>query len=88
MKLENILIAFDGSEPSVKAFDYAVDLAHRHAAALHVLAVAQISEVPSDVETEALIEQSRRHHVSLLDRGEVLGREADAAPHLHRDPWQ
>ena len=39
--IKHILLAFDGSEPSSKAFDVAADLAQRYQAALHVLTVAQ-----------------------------------------------
>jgi nucleotide-binding universal stress UspA family protein len=65
--IKRILIAFDGSGHSQKAFDQALDLAGRYAAELYVLTVAPIPEVPSDVETEALIESARNHHSALLD---------------------
>ena len=65
--IKRILIAFDGSGHSQKAFDHALDLASRYTAELYVLTVAPIPEVPSDVETEALIESARSHHSSLLD---------------------
>ena len=42
---KKILVAFDGSAPAVKAFDLAMDLAGKYAAALSVLAVARPPEI-------------------------------------------
>jgi nucleotide-binding universal stress UspA family protein len=64
--IKKILLAYDGSEPAAKAFDFAVDLARRYQAELHVLTVAQAPEVADEVETEAIIEHSRVFHKSLL----------------------
>lgn len=61
-----ILIAYDGSGASKKAFDTACTLALQHGAELWVLAVARPPEVGDDVETEAVIENSRRYHRRLL----------------------
>lgn len=64
--IKHILLAFDGSEPSSKAFDMAADLAQRYHAALHVLTVAQPPEIGDEVETEAVVERSRTYHRSQL----------------------
>ena len=61
-----ILVGYDGSVPSRKAFDMALDLAHKHGAQLWVLSVARPPEVGDDVETEAIIENSRRYHRAML----------------------
>jgi nucleotide-binding universal stress UspA family protein len=61
-----ILIAYDGSDASRKAFDAASGLALRHGAELWVLSVAQPPEIGDDVETEAVIENSRRYHRRML----------------------
>ena len=61
-----ILIAYDGSDASKKAFDAASGLAHQNGAELWVLAVARPPEVGDDVETEAVIENSLRYHRRLL----------------------
>jgi nucleotide-binding universal stress UspA family protein len=61
-----ILIAYDGSEASRKAFDTAADLAVRHNAELFVVSVARPPEVADDVETEAMIESSRQYHRRML----------------------
>ena len=64
--IETILLAYDGSEPAQKAYDHAADLAVRYGAALYILAVARPPEFGSEVETEAVIEQSRRHYHHVL----------------------
>jgi nucleotide-binding universal stress UspA family protein len=62
-----ILIGYDGSGQGRKAFDTALGLAAQHGAELYVLAVAHPPEIGDDVETEAVIENSRRHHQQMLD---------------------
>ena len=64
--IQKLLIAYDGSDSSRAAFDFALDLAGKYGAGLHVLAVARPPEFGEEVETEAVIEQSRRHHAHTL----------------------
>jgi nucleotide-binding universal stress UspA family protein len=59
--LKKILVAYDGSESANHAFNQAVDLAAKYSAELHVLTVARPPEFGEEVETEAVIENSRRH---------------------------
>jgi nucleotide-binding universal stress UspA family protein len=61
-----ILIGYDGSESSRKAFATACDLAAKDGAELFVLSVARPPDVGDDVETEAVIENSRQYHRGLL----------------------
>lgn len=61
-----ILIAYDGSESSKKAFDAALDLAAKDGAELFVLTVVRPPEIGDDVEIEAVIENSREYHAKLL----------------------
>ena len=61
-----ILVAYDGSDASKKAFDAACGLALQHHAELFVLTVARPPDVADDVETEAVIENSRRFHRRML----------------------
>lgn len=61
-----ILVAYDGSEPGKKAFETALELAALHAAELYVLTVCRPPDIGDDVETEAVIENSRRYHRGLL----------------------
>jgi nucleotide-binding universal stress UspA family protein len=64
--IHKILIAYDGSDSAKHALEFSLDLATRYAAELHVLAVARVPELGEDVETKALIEQSRRHREHAL----------------------
>lgn len=64
--IHKVLVAYDGSNPSKAAFDFALDLANKYSAELHVLAVARPPEFGSEVETEAILENSRRHYTQLL----------------------
>jgi len=64
--IHKLLIAYDGSDSAKAAFDFALDLAGKYSAELHVLAVARPPEFGSEVETEAIIENSRRHYTRLL----------------------
>jgi nucleotide-binding universal stress UspA family protein len=63
---KRILVAYDGSAASRKAFDAARGLALRHGAALWVVTVARPLEIGDDVEAEAVIENSRHFHRRLL----------------------
>ena len=64
--IHKLLIAYDGSDSAKAAFDFALDLAGKYDAELHVLAVARPPEYGEEVETEAIIESSRRHYTHLL----------------------
>jgi nucleotide-binding universal stress UspA family protein len=62
-----ILMAYDGSGASAKACELAFDLARRYGARLIVLSVARPPEFGDEVETEAVIENSRAYHEDLLE---------------------
>ena len=47
MNIEKILVAYDGSEESEKAFDMALDLAGKYSAQVVVVSVARPSEPPT-----------------------------------------
>lgn len=64
--INKILVAYDGSNPSKAAFEFALDLAKKYGAELHVLAVASAPEFGADVETEAIMENSRNHYEQVL----------------------
>jgi nucleotide-binding universal stress UspA family protein len=66
--INKLLLAYDGSEPAMRAFEFALDLAHHYHAPLHLLSVARPPEFGTEVETEAMIEQSRRHYGQLLHK--------------------
>ena len=61
-----ILVGYDGSEAGDKAFDNALSLAKSHGAELWVLSVTRPPEIGDDVESEAVIENSREYHRKLL----------------------
>lgn len=63
----NILVGYDGSAPGRKAFDTALELARLNSARLHVLSVARPPEIGDDVESEAVIENSRNYHQALVE---------------------
>src|SRR2546428_13660914 len=63
---KKILVGYDGSESGKKAFETALELAATHGAELYVLTVCRPPEIGDDVETEAVIENSRRYHWGLL----------------------
>jgi nucleotide-binding universal stress UspA family protein len=61
-----ILVGYDGSKSGRKAFETALELAAKYGAELFVLTVCRPPEIGDDVETEAVIENSRRYHRDLL----------------------
>ena len=64
--IHKILVAYDGSNPAKAAFEFALDLAKKYSSELHVLAVASAPEFGAEVETEAIIENSRHHYNQVL----------------------
>jgi nucleotide-binding universal stress UspA family protein len=64
--INRILVAYDGSDPARKACDYALDLARKYQAEVWVLAVSRPPDFAEDVETEAIVEHSRKYHHRLL----------------------
>ena len=75
--IRNILLGYDGSESAAKALDFALDLARSYSADVHVVAVIRPPEFGNDVETEAVLEDSRQRYEEVL-RGarEKLARES------------
>jgi nucleotide-binding universal stress UspA family protein len=64
--MKRILVAYDGSSAAERAFSLASDLAGKYSAQLLVLAVARPPDFGSEVETEAVIENSKQHCHQLL----------------------
>ncbi len=64
--IHNILLGYDGSESANMALDFAVNLARIFNAQLHVLAVARPPEFGDEVETQAVIENSRQQYHQVL----------------------
>ncbi len=63
---QNILLGYDGSPSSVDALGFAVNLTRAFGAQLYVVAVARPPEFGNDVETSAVIENSRRHYEGVI----------------------
>ena len=59
---KKILAAYDGSEPAMTAFNHALDLAQKYHGELHVLSVVRPPDIAEEVETEAIMENSRKHY--------------------------
>jgi nucleotide-binding universal stress UspA family protein len=64
--LTKILVGYDGSDAARAAFDFALDLAARYGARLHVVSVARPPDIGEDVETEAIIEGARQHFAKAM----------------------
>jgi|SRR5688572_5536739 len=64
--IRKILLGYDGSASANKALDFALQLARTCASELHVLAVARPPEFGDEVETKAVIENSRRHYEQVI----------------------
>lgn len=67
--LKKILVAYDASLQSEKAFAFALDLAEKFQAQLMILSVARLPEPAVAVETEAIIDSARRY---FHERFEIL----------------
>lgn len=63
---DKILLAYDGSDAAGNAFELALDLTVKYGAELKVLAVARPPEFGGEVETEAVVENSRKHYQQVL----------------------
>lgn len=64
--IHKVLLGYDGSASSDDACRFAVDLCKRYGAELHVLAAARPPDIGDEVETEAVIENSRRYYDRML----------------------
>jgi nucleotide-binding universal stress UspA family protein len=64
--IRKILRGYDGSELADAAFAFALELAREFAAELHAIAVVRPPQFGDEVETRAVIENSRRHYEKVL----------------------
>lgn len=62
MNINKVLIAYDGSEESEKAFDMGLDLCLKYSAQMVVLSVARPPEPPIAVETKAVLEAAGEYY--------------------------
>ncbi len=74
---QKILVGYDGSEPALKAFAQALDLAGKSATHVRVVSIARPPEFGEEVEMEAILENSRKHyhhvHKPLKEKAAGLG---------------
>lgn len=66
--IKRILVAIDGSEAASKAYAFAINITKQYSADLYVLAIARPPDIGDDVETEAIIENSKKHSEKVLAR--------------------
>jgi nucleotide-binding universal stress UspA family protein len=81
--IRKILLGYDGSPSAGDAFTFAVDLAQRYGAELHVLAVARPPEYAEDVESMAVMENSRKHYDKVLGSLKPRLEQATIKTHTH-----
>ena len=60
--IKKILVAYDGSKESEKAYTLALDMASKYSAQVVVLSVARPSEPPVAVEMEAILEAATDYY--------------------------
>jgi len=80
LTLKKLLVAFDGSEYSMKAFDFALELSNLSPEPTHeiyVIAVAQPPEPADIVEVDAIIDAAREHYEELFKELQRKAREAN-----------
>ncbi len=66
--ITKLLVAYDGSEQSEKAFQVALDLASKYSAKMLVVAVARPPEPPVQVEMEAVLESAAQYFQENFNR--------------------
>jgi|UniRef100_A0A7C3V7S1 nucleotide-binding universal stress UspA family protein len=60
--ITKLLVAYDGSRQSEKAFEFALDMAAKYSAKILVLAVARPPEPPVQVEMKAVLENAAQYY--------------------------
>jgi nucleotide-binding universal stress UspA family protein len=78
--ITKILIAYDGSSQSQKAFDFGLEMAGKYGATVTVLSIARPPEPPVDVELQAVLENAtdyfESHFTKMKAKAVALGIEA------------
>lgn len=60
--INKLIVAYDGSSQSERAFELALEIAQKHAAQMVVFAVARPPEPPVSVEVEAVLENATEYY--------------------------
>jgi len=58
---QHVVVAYDGSHPSLAAFDCGLEIAARFQADLRVVSVVRLPEPAGRVEIQALVEEGQKH---------------------------
>ena len=69
--IHKILLGHDGSASADRAYRFAIDLARRYGAELHVLVVARPPDFGDEVEAQAAIEDAQRRYHRVLSAVKV-----------------
>ena len=64
--ISSILLGYDGSASAERALAFAIDVAQKYGAPLHVLAVARPPDLGTEIEVEPVIERELKHYESVL----------------------
>jgi nucleotide-binding universal stress UspA family protein len=79
--INKILVAYDGSSQSAKAFDFALEMAGKYDASITVLSIARPPEPPVAVELQSVLENATEyfetHFAKLKTQAAAAGREAE-----------
>jgi nucleotide-binding universal stress UspA family protein len=74
--IKKMLVPYNGGEQANAAFNFALDLAKSYGSELHVLSVIQLPEPPTEVETEAILENSTNYYEKLFKALNTKAQEA------------
>jgi nucleotide-binding universal stress UspA family protein len=66
--LKTVLVAFDGSDQSRKAFDFALEVAARFEAKMVVVGVIRLPEPAISVEIDAMLDRGKEHFAEEFQR--------------------
>ncbi len=80
MKIDKVLVAYDGSDVSEKAFDMGIDLCLKYSAGLIVLSVVRPPEPPTAVETQAVLDSVTEYYREKFKDLQDKAREAGIEP--------
>ncbi len=66
--IRSILVAYDDSDPSRRAFDLACELAAKFEARLLLLSVVRLPEPTTSLEAGALLDEGKEHYAKAFDK--------------------
>ena len=80
MKIDKLLIAYDGSQESEKAYEMGLDLCLKYSAQMIVLSVARPPEPPMAVETQAVLDTATEYYKERFKGLKQKAQEAGVEP--------